>query len=111
MSKPSTMSRDRVHFTIPAQYLNKQNIRSCIEETLGIHPTRTLLLGKEDQDLNIVCRPSQFARFIILRHVKYLEPNNMACLDMRLVVPSIPQEFIDVSRNPNEAGGSGENTG
>ena len=106
--KPSSqMSHDRVHFTIPAQYLHKSTIRDCIFETLGIAGSQLIRMGRDDQDLHIICRPSQFARFVILRHVKYGEPNNMACLNMRLVVPLKEAEAIDVSRNPNTAGDSG----
>jgi len=105
----STMSRDRVHFTIPANYLHKTNIQLCIEETLGLRNASMLkAMARNDEDLHIICRPSQFARFIILRHVKYGEPNNMACLGMKLVVPPKPDTAIDVSKNPNIVGESGE---
>lgn len=102
MSKPTDMSRDRVHFTVPAQYLSKSTIRDCLVETLGLNETQLRAMGSADQDLHIICRPSQFARMIILRHIKYGEPNNMACLNMRLVTPPREQEAIDVSRNPNK---------
>ena len=105
---PSTMSRDRVHFTIPAQYLTKADINNCLVETLGLDRAKLFGMGRRDEPLHIVCRPSQFARFIILRHVKYGEPNNMACLNMRLIVSPKEATAIDVSKNPNTAGGSGE---
>lgn len=101
------MSRDRVHFTIPCTLLYRKSIQDCITETLGIS-RQTLIAKDTEEDLHIICRPSQFARFIILRHIKYGDQNNMACLNMRLVTP--PKEdsniLIDVSRNPNIAGDS-----
>lgn len=100
----SKMSHDRVHFTIRGSYLEKKNIRDCIEETLGILPVKYYVpsraYGCDQKDLHVICRPSQFARFVILRHVKYGEPNNMACLNMRLVVPE-NKTSIDVSAFPN----------
>jgi hypothetical protein len=101
------MSRDRVHFTIPAMLLLKTPIRECIEETLGINTGKLYKMGRADEALHIVCRPSQFARFVILRSVKYKEPNNMAGLNMRLVAPPKEETAIDVSKNPNTAGDSG----
>jgi len=100
-SRPGKMSQDRVHFSIPARDLEKKNYKAVIEETLGIAK------GSYDtyKDLKIICRPSQFARFVILRHVKYGEANNMAGLNMKLVKPEQPQDIIDCSRNPNTAVG------
>lgn len=98
----SKMSHDRVHFTVPEGYLHKQTIIDCLVETLGLDPMRLKLFARKKKDLHVICRPSQFARFVILRHIKYGEPNNMSCLDMKLVVPE-PEQFDiqDVSKNPN----------
>lgn len=105
--KLETRSWDRVHFKLPAHYLLKRTIRDCVEETLGISRNKMLTMGERDQDLNIICRPSQFARFVILRHVKYGEQNNMSCLNMRLILPEDKKEdVIDVSGNPNTSGGA-----
>lgn len=105
--KPEARSWDRVHFTVPAQYLLKRTYRDCIEETLGIDRHKLLTMGQADDALHIICRPSQFARFIVLRFVKYGEPNNMACLNMKLVVPETPVDPPwDVSGNPNTCGES-----
>ncbi len=102
--KPEARSWDRVHFTVPANLLMKRSIRECIEETLGIRSAQCAALANTDRDLHIICRPSQFARFIILRNVKYNEPNSMACLNMKLVIPGPAPDVIDVSRNPNTTG-------
>lgn len=103
-NKPDTRNYDRVHFTVLNNYLMKANIRDCLVETLGLPMSKLLSVSRTEENLNIICRPSQFARFVILRHVKYGEPNNMACLNMRLVLPEIPSKTIDVSQNPNTAG-------
>lgn len=105
------MSKDRVHFTIRDRHLEKESIRLCIQETLGIHPNQLPKDGNHYRspytDLHVICRPSQFARFVILRHVKYGEPNNMACLDMKLVLPPEPTaKVVDVSQNMNKSGGA-----
>jgi hypothetical protein len=104
MSNP--MSQDRVHFTISEKYLSQACIRDCIAETLGITQTYTQNLAGKYKSLHVICRPSQFARFVILRHVKYGQPNNMACLDMKLVVPPKEQTAYDVSKMPNTASGA-----
>jgi len=108
---PNTMSHDRVHFTIPSNLLHKSTIQSCIVEALGLDNKELLQrMARNEEDLHIICRPSQFARWVILRHVKYGEPNNMACLNMRLVTPPKAPRAIDVSHKANNAGGSGEVT-
>ena len=106
----NTMSKDRVHITIRECYIQKQEIRDCIAETFGIQENQLPRVSKHYQagykDLHVVCRPSQFARFVILRHVKYGQPNNMACLNMKLVLPEPEVAFVDASKNPNTAGGT-----
>jgi len=100
----SKMSHDRVHFTIFEKYLNKQTIRNCIHETLGIRPNELPRVSKYHnsgyKDLHVICRPSQFARFVIQRHVKYGEPSNMSCLNMKLVQPEECKPLIDASDRP-----------
>lgn len=97
----SSMSHDRVHFTVSERYLQKKPIRECLVETLGLDEKDLREMALKNKDLYVICRPSQFARFVILRHTKYEEPNNMACLNMKLVVPDPTPKQIDVSRNPN----------
>ena len=70
---------------------------------MGIPTGRSQDFARQDKDMHIICRPSQFARFVILRHIKYGEQNNMACLNMRLVVPPREVESFDVSHNPSDA--------
>lgn len=100
-SKPGKMSGDRVHFTLKDRHLRRDAYRCLLEEVFGINPGQYRI----DRDLKVICRPSQFARFIILRHSKYSESNDMAGLDMQLVSPPKPENVIDCSRNPNRVGG------
>lgn len=100
-SRPGKMSGDRIHFTIPARLLSRKSYVELLRECFGISHgsfNRTC-------DLNIVCRPSQFARFVVLRHTKHKETNDLACLNMKLVSPAPPANTIDCSRNPNTARG------
>ena len=97
----SKMSHDRVEITVQSSYLRRSTIRACLEETMGIPKHKTCRMGEEEKDLKIRWRPSQFARFVILRFKKYGEPNNMSCLDMKLIPGEASDSFIDVSQNPN----------
>ncbi|MDX5412817.1 MAG: hypothetical protein LPK02_07195 [Rhodobacterales bacterium] len=100
-SRPGKMSGDRVHFTLKDRHLRREAYQLLLEEVFGIKP------GTYDpiRDLKIICRPSQFARFIILRFNKYGEQNDMAGLDMKLVAPPKAENVIDCSRNPNRVEG------
>ncbi len=100
------MSHDRVHITIRGCYLDRPPIRQCIYNAFGIPDSEIARESRHAlspyRDLHIICRPSQFARFIISRHVEFDQPNNMADLNMRLVQPEAPREYVhDVAENPN----------
>lgn len=94
-------SHDRVQFTVRECYLNKENIRKALHESLSVPLHALESAARKQQDLTFKCRPSQFARFIIIRHVKYGEPNNMACLNMQLIPGEPESKICDVSDNPN----------
>lgn len=103
-TRPSKMSNDRIHFTISARYLVKNSYITLLADCFGIKP------GEYNpcEDLKIVARPSQFARFVVLRHTKYAESNSMSDLNMKLVTPTPvkPQNLIDCSMKPNTAVGA-----
>lgn len=94
-------SHDRVIFTVRECYLKKPEIRSALWDALSIPQHETKAAADKYQDMTFKCRPSQFARFIILRHVKYGQPNNMACLNMKLVPGEPESKIVDASDNPN----------
>ena len=85
--------------TIPARYLTRKSYIALLRECFGIYEGAF----DKSRDLNVICRPSQFARFIVLRHTKHGEENNMAGLNMKLVSPAPPPNTIDCSRNANTA--------
>lgn len=63
------MSRDRVRFTVPSHRINKHHreaevCRNVIKSIFGLD-----LEIAEWEDVTIVCRPSQFARFLIARNI------------------------------------------
>lgn len=94
-------SHDRVEFTVRECYLKKEPIRNALWEALSVPQNITKSSADKFKDMTFRCRPSQFARFIILRHVKYGEPNNMACLNMKLIPGEITKTIMDVSEHPN----------
>lgn len=102
-TRPSKMSNDRIHFSIPARNLIKKSYIALLSECFGIQKGE---FG-ECEDLKVICRPSQFARFVVLRHTKYAESNSMSDLNMKLVTPAAvkPQNLIDCSMKPNTAVG------
>lgn len=103
LPRPGKMSGDRVHFTLTPRHMAKNCYVKLLDEVFGIKS------GEYNRDVNLdlVCRPSQFARFIILRHTKYDESNDMAGLNMKLVSPKPfkPVNQIDCSTRANTAVG------
>ncbi|NKX37326.1 hypothetical protein HGG70_05180 [Rhodobacteraceae bacterium R_SAG4] len=97
--RPNKQSRDRIQFVLKSNHLARKAYKALLEECFGIAP------GSFDpqKELVIVCRPSQFARFVVLRHSKYSEANDMSGLDMKLLSPNAPSNMIDCSENPNTA--------
>ena len=71
-----SMSTDRVRFSIPAIRIegggiDVTNYRAILRQTMSITSTdidRHMVTDGQDNCLWIVCRPSQFARFLIMRH-------------------------------------------
>lgn len=73
-----TMSKDRVHFQVNLM-TNDDDLRQLINDTLGE------CLGRCDWgDITFVCRPSQFARFLIERNNRNM-PNVFKELKPKLV--------------------------
>lgn len=63
----STMSKDRVRFTIPHRRINSKMI-DVIHKAFGFDAHWSAEQAQENgRGLNITCRPSQFARFLIYR--------------------------------------------
>ncbi len=74
-----TMSRDRIKFFLPSIYFQAQNrqtpnglsrdrMAGVLTKAFGLtHMDSCNLMLEKSEGFDIVCRPSQFARFIVLR--------------------------------------------
>ena len=88
------MSRDRVRFTIDT-YTDSAT-RSAFHAAFGAHlPARTGPVTT----VEVICRPSQFARFLIFRNDNGGK-NSFKELKPELFTPESSNQPIDVSRNP-----------
>ena len=91
------MSHDRVRFVIPARRLVSAKFATVIKATLGIE----LPVGASDEAIVIVCRPSQFGRFIVQRNKAGLQ-NSVKELKPDLFIPEAPRSRVfDASKNRN----------
>jgi len=94
------MSQDRVKFTIPASRLSRDSngdlMRGVVSKAFGE------CLGRcKWGDVTIICRPSQFARFLIYRNEAGLQ-NMFNELNAVLFTPEERQDTVfDVSENPS----------
>lgn len=89
------MSKDRVEFLLHERYYrrcpgsNGMSLSTCariLTESMDIEPAAARqLLDKNPFGVRIRCRPSQFARFIVLRHLAGECSNGIRDLDPRLV--------------------------
>lgn len=100
-------SKDRVKFRIMASMFsgNPHSLVSLLSNTLGIDYAACSALHEQAKTfgyVEIICRPSQFARFLIHRN-RLGFPNGFKELEAELFVPEPPklvQKPMDVSRNP-----------
>ena len=96
------MSKDRVHFYLPGQCANDDDDRTKALDRAATEAFRLPLSHAKairKRRVEIICRPSQFARFMILRN-NYGGVNDFKGLDARLVKLPEPPEQLDVSKNP-----------
>jgi len=61
-------SRDRVKFTIPARHGASSKMATLLHDVFNIEEHYIKACSCEWKDVTIICRPSQFARFMILRN-------------------------------------------
>jgi len=96
------ISKDRVRFNIPARYWDarfSEYVNLC-QRAFGHTVRETYAHG-----ITIVCRPSQFARFLIYRNNaiqsgKLPGCNTFAEFKPELFIPEVEPCEIDVSKNP-----------
>jgi hypothetical protein len=100
----SRMSKDRVKFVLPAYYFEYvDKIRALLTGALGVTPDQYVRMRDTAQIngmVEVICRPSQFARFLIMRE-KAGYQNMFKELKAELIVPVPPVvQPIDLSTNP-----------
>lgn len=100
MSRPS---RDRVRFNVGPNALAKSGMADLLQEVFGISSSELCAHKDYCDGITIVCRPSQFARFLILRNDRDM-PNGFKELNPVLFVPEEEKrkQPIDASGRPNE---------
>ena len=95
------MSRDRVRFELPECVLKHVGstsgdaVRKALHEAFGIDIYPSMRICSR----TIVCRPSQFARFLILRN-EYGGTNSFKELNAELFIP-VSSDVMDVSKERN----------
>jgi hypothetical protein len=101
----NTMSKDRIRFTITGHAASKGGCayKAIISKAFGHHISEHVLMC---DGIDIVCRPSQFARFMIYRSEAIKKGEINGCntftdLNAELFIPEPPRcQPVDVSKNP-----------
>lgn len=99
-----SMSKDRVHFYANADKLGDRKYRNLLATAFGLTereipwsvPSQIVDGVVERQQFKIICRPSQFARFLIWRNEAGFT-NDFKGLDAKLVPAETQPKEIDVS--------------
>jgi hypothetical protein len=97
------MSKDRVRFYIKNYYFKEcRDFKKVLRESLGVldltfHEMANVASG-EKGEVEVICRPSQFARFLIHRS-GVVNNNRFQELRAELFVPRQPEKPFDVSTN------------
>lgn len=102
------MSKDRVQFYLPSRYFmkwpssNKMSMDDC-KEVLGKAFDLRLnecgrLMDENPDGFTVVCRPSQFARFIIFRHMYGQCINGVRDLRPELLSEEDLGPYVEVAR-------------
>ena len=104
------MSNDRVKFRISkCRLYGNAGVRDALQETMGLSNSeisdacRRATAESCDEGgeyIEIVCRPSQFARFLIIRNIKGCQ-NGFKELNPVLFMPEENRQPLDASGNPN----------
>lgn len=97
------MSKDRVSFHLPAYLFSAAGLTSVLEHAFNVDATtfrRMRAIAETNGAVEIICRPSQFARFLIYREQAGFQ-NMFKELKAKLFTPEpeLPKN-IDVSSNP-----------
>ena len=95
-----SMSKDRVHFLLRDNQCNHSATAQAAARAFGMPLQQANSALKACQPVRIVCRPSQFARFLIYRS-QGVSNNAFSQFEAELH-PSHCDSVVDVSRNPAE---------
>lgn len=99
-----TMSKDRVRFILPPRYFqsgrrangfNCCTMMAILRKAFGMTNAESGAMMDADDDFEIECRPSQFARFIILRYEANEGLNGVRDLEPRMVQPTKPRTLYE----------------
>lgn len=96
------MSKDRVEFTLRPHYFGSANFEDVLVKAFNLKYPQVVFLRNRareypDQDIIILCRPSQFARFLIHRQEAGFQ-NMFKELNAKLIRPMPPvMQPYDVS--------------
>jgi len=100
------MSRDRVHFNLPEEMCTELSpvskaatAAATVAFGLTYQEMRSICMSRT----RVICRPSQFARFMILRNL-YGGRNSFKELNAEIVPAITTPPEIDVSKRPNTYG-------
>ena len=93
------MSKDRIEFNLVASNWYDEDLISKVASiALGVdigHARKLVVAEKR-----IRCRPSQFARFIVLRN-QFGATNGIKNLNAVIIPPAaVEPDYVDVSQNP-----------
>lgn len=93
MTNTNQMSKDRVRFTINSHVIKRTGIVELLREVFG--------LVEVWPNMKIICRPSQFCRFMIKRNEMDMT-NGFKELEPELFTPTPNTGAVDVSKRPNQ---------
>jgi hypothetical protein len=97
--RPMVMSNDRVHFTMPYETGTEVNIAARKAAMFAFNLSETEARRCMTESSRMICRPSQFARFLIKRN-ELGGRNNFKELNAELVMPPDHISVVDVSKRP-----------
>jgi hypothetical protein len=105
-SKPGRMSGDRVRIVLPERRMKRNAFIRAAQEAFSLSADELRALQKcEDhygcRGVEVICRPSQFGRFMILRN-EYGDDNSVKDLQPELFRPAPVKQPLDVSRRKND---------
>lgn len=98
------MSKDRIEFTAYAPDRDKRQTADAMVKAFGISHHRAITAIERGE--RILCRPSQFGRFIVFRYKSGIPVNNICHLAPEII--EAKEIHLDVTGNPaRHASGEG----